>query len=227
MSELGKMRLGSRLLQYRYLHCRNRARTRYGIDLTPEQYDNLCSAFQSPGDGIWRTDTGDLEGWLPLGDSLVLAHYRPAEGLILTLLDPPDDTVDLDLSILEVSSRERSLLVELRKAREELKKIRTFRIWDQQAGRDFLIGDYVIYLKNKIMGASMAQDVGTWYKSQINKSLKYIKDGDLDMARALLVCIASAPVGFDPTQDPKKASELLELLAREKVDFWKNSSKST
>ena len=145
---------------------------------------------------------------------------------MITLLDPPPNTVDVDLSGLEAGS-DKGLLVELRKLREELSRIKTFRIWDEQAGRDFQIGDYVIYLKNKIMGASMAQDAGTWYKSQINKALKYLKDGDLDLARALLLCLSSSPASFDPTQDPKKASELLELLAREKVEFWKSSSRLT
>jgi hypothetical protein len=223
MAELGNIRLESRLFKYRFLHCRARARSRYGLDLSQDDYTDLCIAFQTPSERIWRTDTGNLEGWVPVGQALVLAHYRPSERLVDTLLEPPPNTIDQDIYKLERDGQIRALMLESTRLRKELNDIRSYRV--SEGNKSYSLGEYIVFLKSRLEGMSMASEIGSWYKSQINKALKYLKDGELDMSRALLVCLASSPASFDPTQDPKKASELLDLLAREKAEFWKNSSK--
>jgi hypothetical protein len=190
-----------------------RARSRYEFDLTWEDYLKACNSFNEPGFHFWKTDTGDLEAWVDIHGIKVCAHYKPLEGLISTLLEPPEQ---IGSELEESGSNQIKLL------KAELHRLKNHKIHDSDYDRSFKIGEYILFLKEELKESRMSEEaLGSWYKGQFQKITRLLKEGDQDKAWALASCLASSPRAFDPLLDPEKASELLEILAEKKLQLKK------
>lgn len=110
----------------RYLHCNMRLRTRYGLEMSIEEFRELCDLFKRRNVvNLRTTELGDLEGWVNLRGTWVCGHFKPREGFIASFMPAPPPAPILDGSgqVLDVKSHQRfqqhmKVLEEQRRVRE-------------------------------------------------------------------------------------------------------------
>lgn len=75
---------------YRYIHAAARLRFRYGVEITREEYDELCERFRTGYvAGARENAFGDREGWVEIRGVWACAHYKRREGVIATFMPAP------------------------------------------------------------------------------------------------------------------------------------------
>ncbi len=80
---------------YRYMHANMRLRLRYGVEISADEYTELCR-LMGTGCGRGRREEGDMvEAWLEIKpDVWAAAVYRKSESCIVTFMPmPPADIV--------------------------------------------------------------------------------------------------------------------------------------
>lgn len=87
--------------RHRWLHANMRLRLRYGIEISIEDYIQLCADF-GRGKGVYgrrvSPASGDEEGWVKIGDTWVCAHYKARERLIATFMPCPPLLVTAEIA---------------------------------------------------------------------------------------------------------------------------------
>jgi hypothetical protein len=77
-------------LIYHYTHCLSRLRHRYGLEMTMEEYQNLCGLFRrNQVEGTRKDNLGNIEGWVEFKGMWVCLSYMPDAQLIGTVMPCP------------------------------------------------------------------------------------------------------------------------------------------
>jgi hypothetical protein len=73
-----------------YAHANMRLRTRFGMEITIDEWDRLGAIFQSGKVlGAVKNHVGDVEGWVKVNETLVCCYYSTKHMCVKTFYAPP------------------------------------------------------------------------------------------------------------------------------------------
>lgn len=210
MTEIGQYRLNERLTRYRYLHCRMRVQARYNLELTEQEYEQLCSDFRTNRvRNSWQTDTGATEAWILFKSKLVCPHFRPSEGLITTFQVAPDLEPEVPAPIAAVFEQH-ALVKALRERVVGLEaKVRT-------------LSDALTREQNK-QTPNYGVRTSKWFKSKLQAIAPLIRDGKLIEALARIQALGSLPKHFvasDLVQADTTLTSLVEYQTKKLAEIY-------
>lgn len=185
---------------YHLAHCNMRLRQRYGLEMSPEDYDKMCRMFQN-GNVVGARDDGNghTEGWVRFKDTWVCASYKRASGMVGTIMPAPPplildavksiDPEDFNRKVNEAAKKGALALLESALKAEKKPK------W---------------YPPPAPTPPNLDRRDTSWYKTQMKEVQRLLKNSLVVEAAELLDAVASLPGTFSPSQEPEKAEQLIK-----------------
>ncbi len=173
----------------RWHHVQQRLRFRYGLEITMEEYLDLCAQFSDGrARGVRPDERDELEGWVLHKGTWVAAKYMRATRLITTVLPTMEGRPDEEIS------RYRKELAGLHKKLEEVRAKPQVPATPPGPRRQA-----VLHALEE--ARSVAKKDAVWFKQQCVDALRHLKQGRPDEASAVLDAACRLPKNAHPGKD--------------------------
>ncbi len=197
---------------YRYMHANMRLRIRYGVEISADEYNELCQ-IMATGCGQGRREEGDVvEAWLEVKPNVwAAAVFRKSEGCIVTFMPSPPPISNVRQ---QISANQLNMLVQEEAKKHAKQKIKE--ALEQGYVEDLYAESGVIHEERKRYSN---RDVN-WMIGQIKESLDLAKYGYLSDALARIEAVSSIKLHERPTSHVATTEETLNADVQYLKPHW-------
>lgn len=176
-----------------YAHANMRLRTRYKMEITKKEWEDLGRQFREGRvDGAAPNHVGDIEGWVKLNGQWVAAYYNVKTKCIKTFFARPPDfnSAAADKMLSEAQAAKKAIIKEAKALRDKMLQEASAKI--SQMHNDLAPVDDRAIIR--------------WYKRQIHDALSLLNSFRITEAVTLLAGVVSLPSNITT---PQKCEALL------------------